>query len=257
MSTRSVIARPFNGGWTGVYCHSDGYPTNQVAAIRRIMRDVHSSHTMGTRDALLARSWEFLPAEHMEQRLIDSYLNRPEYEVLPGYGIALASKIKVSSKDDPFGLEWAYVLHHTGIDVHACLDGGWTFIATVRWSDPAPNLTAIECGSDWSRCSHMAFAHDKRARHTNYGMRVWIGQDPTTYAMDAKWVVINERRRALTGSGYAADGQWLSHLKGSKRPVATREVLPEGKVRLKFDHILPATAARGELVVPAGTEIAG
>jgi len=39
VSTRSVIARRTNGGWSGVYHHWDGYPSGLGAHLWKLLRD--------------------------------------------------------------------------------------------------------------------------------------------------------------------------------------------------------------------------
>ena len=136
MSTRSVIAIPQGDSWKGRYCHSDGYPSGQLAEIRSLIQ----------RDGV-PRVIEVLTQEHfgwsylLSEGVSRNSLGDDRAVVVPGYGLAYVNGTEqpdswITENGNDWGAEWAYVIAAHGVLVFKRaysddLAGGWEYLQTV------------------------------------------------------------------------------------------------------------------------------
>lgn len=81
-------------------------------------------------------------------------------------------------------------------------------------------VQVAECGEGFSRCSHMAWAHDSSVPEESRGlsMREWIGRDPMG-PESAVAAIVDGERVEFTGSGMLRDGNWAVSVKGRSEMV--------------------------------------
>lgn len=265
MGTRSLIARPSEGGgFTGVYVHWDGYPTHQVRELHRIVTATFAGDAIKARDAILAKSWSSLTDPNLISATQAEQYAQPGYEIVAGVGVAHDGvELVQSTEPHLWAFEWAYVIDAKGVrvlepevaadQVHSI----WNERGVVRWDQPfsPEQAVQIECGENWVRCKHMAYAHDPKAQALPYNMREWIGQVPADSAGNATKIVVNGRRRNLSG-GYSQNRKARTgYLAGKRHTEVTLFSIVDDQAVLTYDHILPPTKTLGERILPAGSTV--
>lgn len=112
MGTRSVLAIAQGDGWKGRYCHWDGYPSNQLNELMRIIRK--EGYERATQVLLREHyGWSSLN----ENPELGNGMRDGRFVVVPGYGVAYTTKDLQSSEEEwitntggDFWTEWAYVM---------------------------------------------------------------------------------------------------------------------------------------------------
>lgn len=88
--------------------------------------------------------------------------------------------------------------------------------------DAVKRLSHAECGENYERCSHVAWAHDPDAPEESQrlGMLAWLGREPIP-ERDAVAVIVGGTRYEVTGSSQIRNGRLSLHLQGGDDlPVA-------------------------------------
>lgn len=144
MSTRSVIAKPTETGWTGRYCHSDGYPEHQVPELMRLVKEKGLDRCI---DILINfnAGWSYLTPN---PALTAGYNDDGRFKTVSNYGIAYTTKKMtmhgqpyqqarmedwITNEDEDTWCEWAYVLTPEGIEVYQATQDGWESFDTVSY----------------------------------------------------------------------------------------------------------------------------
>ncbi|MFE2934939.1 hypothetical protein [Streptomyces sp. NPDC059278] len=134
MSTRFVIARPNPEDpkrWTGVYGHSDGYPTGAGKLLHaHVVNEFNSDPEAAARHLIDAHpcGWAFLAEEFAESECYCHDRDEPE---------AIATETEKGAG----GMDWTYVLRPEGLEVHRWDLG---IIATVPWGQGDADWGLIE-----------------------------------------------------------------------------------------------------------------
>lgn len=142
-----------------------------------------------------------------------------------------------TAADTDAGIEWIYVIDPPADRIHVLTSHGVAkgakrthkHVGDLRF-DMAPNFPVLECGAEFERCVHYAWAHFPEAERTNYGTREYMGKEKPRFS-SASAVIIKGRRYARTGSGFTGgiagsigkyydsygdhfrEGIWYEHLK--------------------------------------------
>lgn len=196
MSTRSIIGTAHDGGFEGRYCHSDGYPTCRG---RQIFETYHQLG--GNLQALIAYAirpgdtgyWSSYMTPHQNAEnnaqpdrapcwlCAEPDRDTPSCHLCKGTGTAYNphkyTAWQAENGDswathvNDWGAVWAYLVSESGITVlesawTEAAGAAWTRIAHIAWTD-TPNWTAIECGEQFERCSHYAWAHFPEVPNTD------------------------------------------------------------------------------------------
>lgn len=156
MGTRSILAEPFGDAWRGRYCHWDGYPAGNGAALWTLVKRDGVERVRTT--LLHDRSgWSHLnpsatPEEYADQFAPGYSYSDGRFVVMDGYGVAYTTEQGQSSPDrwithdgDKGWTEWCYVIADAGLLVGFVDDGGRnvTFLGMYRWDGPEPEWEAI------------------------------------------------------------------------------------------------------------------
>jgi hypothetical protein len=137
LSTRSVIARPTpEGGFSGNYCHNDGYPAHQG----RILFDAVTAHFDGDPEAACRYLIDQHPAgyqfRHDRKDLRNQCYCHGDRHEPP----------RAPLTDDAAragGVDYAYVLEADRLRVLTNHAGGWRPVAEPAWTD-IPAWDAID-----------------------------------------------------------------------------------------------------------------
>ncbi len=73
-------------------------------------------------------------------------------------------------------------------------------VAVVDLTAPEPDWTKIECGENFERCHHLAWAHNLAPRTSNLSTQKWLEREPLDMH-DAVAVIVGGKTLKLTGSG--------------------------------------------------------
>ena len=217
MSTPSIIAIPDGDGFKGRYCHSDGYPTQQLLRLHKVITETFGGDIDAALQVLLYDNygWSSLCAVEDPPEWYDKADER--FKWVPNVGCAY------TLKQDPPDL-WC---EYHGEDM-LYVDAAWVYVIdpssrriTVFYVDDAPHyvggfnidtldlsdehLTEIECGREWERCCHYAWRHFDNIPEEcrKIGTREWLGLDPidTSDFHNAIAVLYYGERFTLTGTG--------------------------------------------------------
>jgi hypothetical protein len=148
VGTRSVIARPSpDGGFSGTYCHYDGYPAHQG----RVLFDAVTGHFAGDPDA----ACHYLIDEHPAgwSVLYGDFTTPPGYQRHPDPEDRRNQCYCHGERADPArpfsddtaaaaGLDYAYVIGPDRLSVRTNRDG-WQPVAEPAWTD-TPDWEAID-----------------------------------------------------------------------------------------------------------------
>jgi hypothetical protein len=149
VGTRSVIARPTpDGGFTGRYCHYDGYPAHQG----RILFEAVTGYFGGDPDA----AGQYLIDQHPAgwSVLDGDFSTPPGYQHHPDSGDRRNQCYCHGDRHDPprppldadraraAGIDYAYVLDPDRLTV-LLNRGGWQPVAEPAWTD-SPDWDAID-----------------------------------------------------------------------------------------------------------------
>ena len=157
MGTRSIIARPTEGGFAGRYCHWDGYPEGVGQAIMEIVaRDgVEKACKVLLDDHY---SWSGLNSDQPDLAGVEKDYEAPygsppymAYQVgndinVPGYGISHADsqpdEYLTHDTAEEAWCEWAYVIHAhalTVIKLEGRARSSWT-AWEIPWGESIPDI---------------------------------------------------------------------------------------------------------------------
>lgn len=187
MSTRAVVAIPMDNGFRGRYVHSDGYPTHMGRALHAIVKRDGAEQA---RKVLIENhhEWYVLFPDRTEDELRE--FTYGDMHAVPGYGVryddlADCDDCWWDSRDDDGDLEWAYVLNDTAVSVLHRADRftnpRWVHVGDLTYGldYDREQLTKVECGERFERCTHMAWYHiDSLDRNDSRSMRVFLAEQP-------------------------------------------------------------------------------
>lgn len=171
------------------------------------------------------RDQQEYPIRRLYQSL-DQYGDAASVRIAPGYG-------ERGLGDDRYGgdiashrgdgwIEWVYiikpdlsvmVMEPSGADGHLAERGTFTredLAAVVAGDTEAlARIGRVECGEDFSRCSHYAWFHDDTVptESRSLGMRHWLGEEPIPLDR-AIAATVQGKRHELTGGGKSVGRQW-------------------------------------------------
>lgn len=236
MSTRGILAYapdPATRDWTGVYHHSDSYPTGLGRKLHALCRDAFA----GDADALGI----YATREHCSWSSIVAPGVTPEYRASachchgPGADLAAADDREryhpsdLADEDVRIAIEWVYIIEPTRLIVLAPTERAFAPVGHIAWTDEPTDddWTRIECGADYGRCKHYAWVHfDVPEESKSLGTAKWLGSEPLDPVRDAiGWRLADGTLARRGGSGYA--GTYLGKPRGWYESVT----LPDGSKR--------------------------
>jgi hypothetical protein len=240
MSTRSVIARvgEHEGEFSGVYHHSDGYPTGlgaylwkhlhqhfkgNLATMLRTLIDEHASGWSSS----VAKDFRLKPG-YTWQRASNGKTDFETYSKLPDYRRPQCfchGDRHEDLKDNKAGLEWLYIFDEKENRMYV-RDLGHGEELIIYLDKEEPIWTEIECGQDYARspihsltrCSHYASFHGLAPKGSNLSTQAYLGNRPLEFH-DAIAFIANGKRYKATGNG--GNSEYLNAHKGSGFPPNT------------------------------------
>lgn len=195
MATRSIVGIPYRQTWHGRYVHNDGSPEHMVPALMGLVAE------LGLAGVTRLINQESRGWSRLAPRVKDC--------VPMNDGDAWLTEKESSG----FGMEFAYVYGDMGLRVYRPSEDqkSWVKAATLPYHVPvAPlRLQQLECGDEFERCRHYAWAHYPEAKGTKYTTAVWLGREPPTLH-DAIAFVKDGVRYEVEGGGEwgAKDAPW-------------------------------------------------
>lgn len=243
MSTRSFVGT-VNADKTfrARYVHSDGYPTGvgetlaaliALHGVEETLRVVTEEHYGWSNLNAYAPDITNVRADSeaaYDTPAFQASLFRGKYAIygdgrfenIPGYGIAYTTKDNQSSPDDwitgtlgePLSrgmwTEWGYLIDteaETLTVVEIGVGDEVEPVVTVPLAEAVEDYdwSVVECGADYSRCSHYAWFHfeDIPEESRRLATRQWLGEEPLTPDY-ATGVVFEGKTYSLTGGGMDA-----------------------------------------------------
>jgi hypothetical protein len=149
VGTRSVIARPTpEGGFTGTYCHYDGYPAHQG----RVLHDAVCGHFGGDPDAACRYLIDQHPAGwsvlHGDFAAPPGYRRHPDPDDLRNQCYCHGdrhdpARPPLTEQTAQAWVDYAYVIEPDRLRVLASLQDSWQPIAEPAWAD-SPDWDAID-----------------------------------------------------------------------------------------------------------------
>lgn len=223
MSTRSVIARAgkIEGEFSGTYHHWDGMPTRLGKTMWKLLHGHFKND--------LERMLRILIDEHSAW----STIVEKSFRLKPGYSSDHKKKNPVcychgerSEKNTLFthnnlepstDIEWLYVFdwEHNRLCVR---DVRHSEEVLIELNGEEPDWAIVECGKNFERCAHYAWAHGLLPRTSNLSTQTWLGNRPLEFC-DAIGFFIGGKRFAATGSGGNSD--YLQRSTGASWPRNT------------------------------------
>lgn len=298
MSTRSIIGTTDGTTFTGVYCHSDGYPSHMVRALAKIItRDGEAALPVLTGQEKRARggetaNWDCLEPEMPSADTEPPYPDFRTYvdnvpvgerdsgivallghltfdpdgekrgQVIEGYGTVMTrnplrfSGAVTDREADTGWCQWAYLFTDDLTVIVYEIGEGLTEVerftrddlAAITEDDEATcqRIRYAECGKNFSRCNHVAWAHDDTApdESKRLGMLEWLGVEPISLDQ-ATGAVVKGERYEFTGGGRSNGPEsrriWELSIKGGGYLPALRM-----DSRGRFTKTLPGV----ELILP-------
>ena len=276
MSTRSIIGTAHDGGFTGRYCHWDGYPTHRGPQLLDTYRELGKSWE-AVRDYALKPNVTGYWSSYQPPSTYDGSKDNPSWQSTTGDG-------QVDSTQD-CGAEWAYLLDAKGIHVLAFLhndgtkavgmfgsigDGYWDSCGIVPWDATDVDWGKVDCGQELERCNHYAWVHFPEAKDFRISTDVWLGRrQPGYHDVHALVDVRTGRRLELSGSGgtgSATDSRdwnlpstrpryWWCAVKDAAQEVRAFRILKSGtKIEPRYRALVHT--AKGEIAFEPGTVVA-
>jgi hypothetical protein len=239
VSTRSVIARvgEHEGEFSGVYHHWDGAPTslgtylwnllhghfkNDLGKMLRTLLDQHSSWSTIVHKDFNVKPGYTNVGTRLDGMSLEEFLNQPLNRRPQchwhGHRHEKNEPYTQTSLEDGTDIEWLYVFDEIERkmfirDVSAKED-----VAIIDMNGDEPNWTLIQCGENFERCSHYAWAHGLTPKTSNLSTQTWLERRPLDLH-DAIAFVINGKR--LTNSGSGGDADFLSRTQTTRFPSGT------------------------------------
>lgn len=234
MSTRAIIAHapePETRDWTGVYHHSDGYPTGLGRTLHRLCRE----HFGGDPDALgryatrAHCSWSFLVAPDEQPEHGGCYCHGEHADVALDDDRERYRPADLADPDVLVSIEWVYLVEPERLIVLAPVERAFKPVGHVAWSDDPTDeqWTRIECGERFERCKHYAWVHfDVPDEARRLATAKWLGHEPLDPVRDAiGWRLADGTLARRGGHGYA--GTFYGRPRGWYEGVT----LPDGSKR--------------------------
>jgi len=212
MGTRGVIARvgKNEGEFSGVYHHWDSMPTS----LGRTLVELHRNFFK--RD--LARMLQVLIDQHNAWSTIVG----KDFRLKPGYsnnykrlnpacfchGTRHEDNPRITHEHmNDTDVEWVYAFDEEKNrlyirDIRHKEDAGIVELADHPLNEK--QWYEIECGEDFHRCSHYAWAHDLAPKSCNLSTQTWLGRKPFEFH-DAVAFIISGKRYASTGCGGSSE----------------------------------------------------
>ncbi len=275
MSTNGIIARSTGEGtFAGRYHHWDSYCSGLGVFLVELYRG-HFKHDL-TRmlQVLLDEHTGWSTIVHKDFTLKPGYTNvaqRPEGMSIEDFQKQPLNRRPqcychghrheegwIADEKTDCGASWAYVfetipehgeepeqkiLHVLSREKHEVSgEYHWQEVGRINLDcNEEINWTAIECGENFERCSHMAWYHGVVPKTCDLSMQTWLGNRPLDPIHDPVAYIIDGKKYKATGSGGSSDysrghhprGTWVASLiTGNNRraelPIA-RYVEGEGR----------------------------
>ena len=241
MSTRAVIARvgEHEGKFAGRYVHTDGMPTSMGATLWNLLHGhfknnlpamlaylIDAPHAVGGWSAIVGKDFSLKPGYTWQKATAggakyEVYSKRPDYrrpQCFAGRAGEDASLFTEKDFENGTDVEWLYVFNETERklfvrDVFAKED-----VAVIDLNGEQPDWSKIECGENFERGSHYAWAHDLTPNTSNLSTQTWLERRPFDLH-DAIAFVVNGKRLKNSGSG--GDADFLSRTHTTRFPSGT------------------------------------
>jgi hypothetical protein len=225
MSTRGIIARSTGEGtFIGRYHHSDSMPTS----LGKFLWDLFHGHFQNNLDKMLTYLIDVPHAVCGWSTIVDK-----DFSLKPGYGwqkaVGRNSKYEVYTRDPDYrrpqcfagrpgetedtrtekdlkdtDCEWLYAFDVEQNKMFVRDLNNKEDVAVVDLNGKEPDWAKIECGENWERCHHLAWAHNLVGRDSNLSTQQWLERKPLT-VHEAVAVIVGGKTLKLTGSGGDAD----------------------------------------------------
>jgi hypothetical protein len=207
VSTRGIVARvgKNEGEFSGRYTHSDSMPMSRgpllwkmlheefTGDLKRMLRYLIDEHKAG---------WSSLIPEHRSCYCHPENTNRADFKGRRPEPAQTFTHKNVTDSD----AEWLYVFDVN--EWRLCvrdLRHDAESIVDLKGPEPTPEQwRIIECGENFERCSHYAWAHNLVPRTCNLSTQTWLGRKPLDFH-DACAFIISGKRYTATGSGGQSD----------------------------------------------------
>lgn len=195
MSTRSVIARTTEreGGFKGVYCHSDGYPQWMGPALWKMLHEQFRDD--------LASMLRYLIDQHPAgwSTLGEECYCHPKRKRAPE-----AAEVFSDETVEGSDVAWLWVFDE---------EANRLFVRDFRYKEDAgivelageePDWLKLECGENLERCSHCVWVHFPEMKNSNLSTTTYLGRQ--AFALrDAVAFIVDGHRYTATGSGGHSD----------------------------------------------------
>ncbi|MGH2506549.1 MAG: hypothetical protein ACRDHZ_03900 [Ktedonobacteraceae bacterium] len=209
MSTRSVIGRVGTNEeeFSGVYHHWDGMPTSLGKALYELL----GGHFAGDLRKMLRvlidehKGWSTIVGKNFRLKPGFSNDSKSENPACYCHGDRHEKNPPYTHKDLKGGtdIEWLYIFDEARNHMHV-RDVRRDSEHIVELSEAEPNWTTIECGENYERCTHYAWAHGLLPRTSNLSTQTWLGNRPLDFH-DVIAFIVDGKRYASTGCGGNSD----------------------------------------------------
>ena len=247
--TGKTTAAP-GGPITGWATISLDTPAHDVELPYEDASDYYSNTTPADRDPGLCAVYPHL--SHAPSGKQDETRQR----IAEGFGVGLDNE-RLFTESGGLGMcEWAYLVTEDLTLIVSEIHSSSQLVEVGRFTreelaaltngdvEQEARVQHVECGEDFSRCSHMAWAHEEvpaEARRLN--MQEWVGLVPLRTA-SAIAAVVKGKRYDFTGSGSSRGDIWSAGVKGSSKQLPVFSTGREGEKPLPgVELIYPATKA--------------
>lgn len=226
MSTRSIVARPTEAGWEGVYVHSDGMPTSHGPVLLDAQQAFFADNPAGLADFLLSHpaGWSSLGncdpsnpdigyADYSGSSAFDfdteegqaaykAYADTPRC-YCHGNRSEPSNIYTQEHQGDCWDIEWFYLIDDTHLRIfEGCKE--MTPVGVVEWANPGePNWERMECGENYEHCCHYAWYHFEEAKGTQVNTAKWLGHEPLEIGDEVGYTLTDGTVVQKGGEGHA------------------------------------------------------
>ncbi|SRR6266568_7487342 len=238
MSTNGIIARATGEAtFAGVYHHWDSYPNGglgqqltdllaghfagDLAVMLRTLIDEHPAgwSTIVSKDFTLEPGYTWEKLDHPSLLGVDKDKYKAAYRAYHAHPDVLRPQCychglrheqpHVITEQSDCGAEWAYVFEEQDRAMHVLYrdrregtgERFWNDVARIELDKASEvNWTHVECGEEYERCGHYAWAHIPEMKGSNLGMQTFLGRQPFDMH-DAVAFIVDGKRYVNSGSG--------------------------------------------------------
>jgi hypothetical protein len=238
MSTRSLIARVgvHEGQFRGRYVHADGYPTgmgstlwtalhghfkNNLSAMLAYLID--APHAVCGWSAIVGKNFSLKPGYTWQKATADGakyevYSKHPNYmrpQCFAGRPGEEPYTFTEKNLEGGTDIEWLYIFDEVERKLFVRDVSAKEDVAIIDLNGDEPDWSEVECGENFERCSHYAWAHGLLPKTSNLSTQTWLGNRPLEFR-DAIAFLVGGKRYKATGSGGDAEfmNRCTAHPKG-------------------------------------------